>query len=138
MEKMARELEELGAEVVIEETPLPKPAVKMYDFDIVHVWHLSMPWSHLGIWAAKSKGLTTFCTALYEDTEEFVPYEMQQVLADEVDALIAEEGEKMPKLKVKPYHIKNAKQLLNLYERKNKLQKNSKQGKQSKQKAVNG
>ena len=51
LEKTAEALAKLGVDVDISETPLISPAIKMKEYDIIHVWNFSMSWCKLAIWA---------------------------------------------------------------------------------------
>jgi glycosyltransferase involved in cell wall biosynthesis len=95
MEKTANELRKLGVEVDIEDNPLPSPALKMYLYDIIHVWHFSMEWSKYAVWASVSKKLPTVVSMIYHESDQYIPYPNQQIMADQVDGMIfMTEGEK--------------------------------------------
>jgi glycosyltransferase involved in cell wall biosynthesis len=94
MEATAEALRKIGCTVDISETPLPMPAKRMFDYDIVHIFNFSMPWAKLGVWASKTKGLETVCSMIYHEGETFIDYPAQQIMFDAIDkAIFLTEGE---------------------------------------------
>lgn len=81
-------LKELGQETDFNDQPLFSPAMLLGDYDIVHLWNFSMPWTKYQVWAAKRQGCKLVCSMLYHDTEHFTPYGMQQIMVDNLDAMI--------------------------------------------------
>lgn len=95
MEKTADELRKLGCEVDVEDNPLPTPALKMYLYDVIHVWNFSMEWARYAVWAGVSKKLTTVCSMIYHESDNWISYKDQQLMLDSLDGLIfLTEGEK--------------------------------------------
>lgn len=95
MEKTAEALGKLGVTVEISESPLITPALRMRGFDIVHTFNFSMEWSKYAIWAAKKWDKKTVASMIYHESEEYIPYDKQQVMLDNLDAAIfLTEGEK--------------------------------------------
>lgn len=94
LEKVAEGLRKLGVEVDISEKPLITPAIRIMDYDIVHVWNFSMIWSKYAVWMAGKWKRKIVSSMIYHDTEAFIPYKFQQVMMDVMDACIYEtEGE---------------------------------------------
>lgn len=88
LEKTAEALRSLGVEVDISETPLPSPAIGMYQYDIVHIFNFSMAWAKLGVWSSRSKGLRTVVSMIYHEKDDFVSYPDQQIMIDNIQAAI--------------------------------------------------
>ena len=88
MEKTAEALVKLGVEVEISETPLISPAIRMREFDIVHTFNFIMDWSKYAIWCGKSWKKKVVCSMIYHDLDKFIPYEQQQIMADNLDSAI--------------------------------------------------
>lgn len=88
MEKTACELAKLGHSIEVSEKPLITPAIRMRDFDIVHTWNFSMEWSKYAIWAGKRWGKKVVASMIYHESDQFVPWEQQQVMLDNTDACI--------------------------------------------------
>jgi len=88
MEKTANELGKLGVDVWISETPLISPAIRMREFDIVHIFNFPMIWAKYGIWCGKKWGKKVVCSMIYHDIDKFVPFGDQQVMLDNLDAAI--------------------------------------------------
>jgi glycosyltransferase involved in cell wall biosynthesis len=88
MERTAEELRKLGVEVDISETPLISPAMKMMEYDIVHVWNFSMTWSKFGVWAGAKWKRKVVASMIYHEGETFVPFPHQQVMLDHTDACV--------------------------------------------------
>lgn len=99
LEKVAEELVKLGVEVDISETPLISPAILMREYDIVHTWNFSMPWSKLAVWAGVKWGKKVVATMIYHDTEAYIPYNLQQVMMDHMNACIYETETEVDRVK---------------------------------------
>jgi len=94
MEATAEALRKLGHTVDISETPLPMPAKKMFDYDVVQIFNFSMPWAKLGVWASKTKNLKTVVSMIYHEGENFIDYPTQQIMFNAIDkAVFLTEGE---------------------------------------------
>lgn len=68
--------------------PLFTPALLLQMYDIVHLWNFSMEWTKYQIWAASRHKRKIVVSMIYHDTEAFIPYANQQIMADACDALI--------------------------------------------------
>lgn len=68
--------------------PVFVPALLYTDFDIIHLWNFSMEWTKYQLWVAKKHGKKVVCSMIYHDTEAFISYELQQLMADNIDAFI--------------------------------------------------
>lgn len=88
MEKTIDELRKLGVEIDISETPLIAPAIKMKEYDIIHLFNFSMKWSKLAIWAAGKWGRKIVVSMIYHESDDFVSYDHQQIMLDHVDRAI--------------------------------------------------
>ena len=98
MEATAYALRKLGVEVDISETPLISPALKMLQYDIIHTFNFPLTWSKYAIWAGASwkkkkadlgRGkMGVVASMIYHDTDKFVTFPEQQVMADNCDACI--------------------------------------------------
>jgi len=87
MEKTAECLRQLGVEVTIFETPVPLPVNVIDEYDIIHLWNFTMPWTKIGIWMAKGHKKKTVCSMIYHDVSSITD-ELQQIMADNLDRLI--------------------------------------------------
>lgn len=99
LEKVAWELTKLGVDIDISEKPLITPAVLMEQYDIVHIWNFSMPWSKYAVWAAGKWKKKIVFSMIYHDTDAFIPYEQQQVMMDYTDAAIYETESEIERVK---------------------------------------
>jgi len=88
LEKTMIALEQAGVDVSFNDQPLFTPAILLSDFDIVHLWNFSMLWTKYQLWAAKRQGRKIVCSMIYHPTEAFIPFEYQQIMADNLDAMI--------------------------------------------------
>lgn len=94
MEKTAEALRSLGVDVTISETPAPVPAITMRQYDIVHLWNFSMQWSKIGLYIGKGWGKKVVASMIYHDAPNFVSFEHQQIMLDNLDkAIFLCEGE---------------------------------------------
>lgn len=89
--------------------PVFTPAVLFKDFDLIHLWNFSMEWTKYQTWVASKHKKPIVCSMIYHDTQAFVPFELQQIMVDAMDACIfLSEGEitrakkhlKIPKSKI--------------------------------------
>lgn len=65
------------------------------DYDIVHTFNFSMPWTSMQMHGAWAKGKKNVCSMIYHEREDFVPYDVQQKMADITDIMIFQtEGER--------------------------------------------
>jgi len=74
--------------VTINEQPVFTPALLYTDFDIVHLWNFSMEWTKYQFWVAAKHKKKIVCSMIYHETDKFIPYEHQQIMVDNIDALI--------------------------------------------------
>lgn len=89
-----REVRKKGHEVAFNDQPLIRPALLLRSFDIVHTFNFSMSWTKYQIWAAKNANKKAICSMIYQEMEDYIPYEEQQKMLDSVDACIfLHEGE---------------------------------------------
>lgn len=94
LEKTMEQIKKGGTEIYFNDQPLFTPAILLSDFDIVHMWNFSMEWTRWQLWAAKKHGRKTICSMIYHDTEAYSSYAEQQIIADNMDAMIfLSEGE---------------------------------------------
>jgi len=94
LEKIVEGLTKLGVEIDISEKPLITPAILINQYDIVHIWNFSMPWAKYAVWMAGKWKKKIVCSMTYYNTEAYIPYNLQQVMMDHLDAAIYEtEGE---------------------------------------------
>lgn len=92
LEKVSEALRKLDVEVDIYELEtLGMEAWFGVDrYDIVHTWNFSMPWSKYAIWLGGKKKRKLVASMIYHDTEAFIPYDLQQIMLDHLDAAIYE------------------------------------------------
>lgn len=88
LEKTVEALRSLGVDVEVSETPLISPAVRMKEFDIVHTFNFSMAWSKYAIWAGKKWDKKTVSSMIYHESDQFIPYDLQQIMLDNTDACV--------------------------------------------------
>lgn len=87
MEKTAEALRELGVEVDITEEYVVKPEV-IELYDIVHLWNFSMIWTKYQLWVARKHKKPVVCSMIYHESDEFIPYNLQQIMLNELSAQI--------------------------------------------------
>lgn len=88
LEKTSEALRKLGVEVDFNDQPLFTPAILLSDYDIVHTWNFSMPWTKYQIWAAARQGIPVVCSMIYHEGEQFIPYGHQQIMLDSLSKAI--------------------------------------------------
>lgn len=92
LRKVAEGLGKLGVEADVYE--MEKLGLDQWfgveQYDIVHTWNFSMPWSKYAVWLGGKKKKKLVASMIYHDTEAFVPYGLQQVMMDHMDACIYE------------------------------------------------
>jgi len=94
MLKTAEHLGNLGMEIEIIETPLLSPAIRVREFDIIHTWNFSMIWAKYAVIMAEIHKKPLVVSMIYHESDQFIPYDQQQIMADVADALIfLNEGE---------------------------------------------
>jgi glycosyltransferase involved in cell wall biosynthesis len=92
LKKVTAELNKLGVRADILE--LEKLGMNEWygveEYDIVHTWNFSMPWSKYAVWLGGKKKKKVVASMIYHDTEVFIPYNFQQIMMDHMDACIYE------------------------------------------------
>ena len=88
MERTAEELEKLGVGVEIIESGLLRPALRIREFDIVHNFNFSMEWAKYSCWMANLHNKPWVSSMIYAETDQFVPYDKQQIMIDNCAAAI--------------------------------------------------
>ena len=69
------------------------------DYDIIHTWNFSMLWSKYAVWLAGKKKKKAVASMIYYNTEAFVPFDLQQVMMDHMDACIYETENEIERVK---------------------------------------
>lgn len=94
MERTADELRKLGYEIDIIETPLLNPAILVRGYDMIHTWNFSMDWAKYAAIMAQIHMKPLVVSMIYAETDNFIPYDKQQVMMDCTDsAIFLNEGE---------------------------------------------
>lgn len=94
MERTAEELKKIGVDVEIIESGLLRPAIRIREFDIVHNFNFSMEWAKYSCWMANLHNKPWVSSMIYAETDQFVPYDKQQVMIDNCQAAVfLNEGE---------------------------------------------
>lgn len=88
MERTAEELIKLGVDVEIIEGGLLRPAIRIREFDIVHNFNFSMEWAVYSCWMANIHKKPWVSSMIYAETDQFVPYDKQQIMIDNCSAAI--------------------------------------------------
>ena len=88
MEHLADELEKIGVEVDISETPAISPAIAMRQYDIVHTFNFTMDWSKVAVWIANLWHKPMVSTMIYHENDKFVNYDEQQIMITGVNKCI--------------------------------------------------
>lgn len=88
LQRTMEEIEKLGHFVEFNDQPLIRPALRLREFDIVHTFNFQMLWTKYQIWAGHNAKKKVVCSMIFHDTDAFVSYEEQQIMADYLDALI--------------------------------------------------
>jgi len=87
MEKTAEALRKLGLEVDISEESVVSPDT-IQNYDLVHLWNFSMPWTKYQLWVARKHKKPVVCSMIYHESDQFIPYELQQIMLNELSAQI--------------------------------------------------
>ncbi len=86
-------LRKLGYEIDISEEYIVSPET-IQKYDLVHLWNFPTSWTKLQLWVARKYKKPVICSMIYGETEEYVPYYLQQIMADELSyAIFQTEGE---------------------------------------------
>ena len=94
MKRTAEELAKLGLDIEVIETPLLNPALRVREFDVIHSFNFSMVWAKYAAIMAGIHEKPLVYSMIYHESEEYIPYSQQQVMADIAKALIfLNEGE---------------------------------------------
>lgn len=87
MEATAKALRKLGVEVDISEESVVSPVI-IKRYDIVHLWNFSMPWTKYQLWVARKHKKPVVCSMIYHESDQFIPYNLQQIMLNELSAQI--------------------------------------------------
>lgn len=101
LEAITKELRLLGIEVDILElqTLGMDEWYGVENYDIVHTWNFSMLWSKYAVWLAVRKKKKIVSSMIYHDTDIYIPYNLQQVMMDSMDACIYETENEIERVK---------------------------------------
>ncbi len=113
MIQLEKTMEAIADKVDVEfnDQPLFTPALLLQTYDIVHLWNFSMEWTKYQLWAASKHKRKIVCSMIYHETEQFIPFENQQIMIDSLDAYIfltegeVERAQRHLKLDPKKIHI---------------------------------
>lgn len=95
LEQTAKALRSKGIEVEINDQPIYTPAIQYRNFDIVHTFNFSMPWTPYQVGLATMYRKPVVCSVLYHDKDNYVSWDVQRELEKQINALIfLNEGEK--------------------------------------------
>jgi len=98
LEKTVEALRKLGCEVDIVEFDIDffhKMTEALKTCDIVHLWNFSMYWTKIQLWAARKVKKPVVCSMIYHESDEFVPFDLQQIMLNELSmAIFQTEGER--------------------------------------------
>lgn len=83
-----KEMKKLGVEVDFSGETLIKPALKLYLYDIVHIFNFPMLWTKYQLWAAKKAKRRIVCSMIYGEQDYFNTWEEQQIMFDNLDAAL--------------------------------------------------
>jgi glycosyltransferase involved in cell wall biosynthesis len=56
--------------------------------DIVHCFNFSMSWTKYHVWNARQQGKKVVCSMIYHETDQYVSYEIQQAMINELHKCI--------------------------------------------------
>jgi glycosyltransferase involved in cell wall biosynthesis len=86
-------LRKLGYEIDIsDEYVVSVDTIKQYD--IVHLWNFSMEWTKFQLWVARKHKIPVICSMIYHETDTLIPYNLQQIMIDELSyAIFQTKGE---------------------------------------------
>ena len=87
MEKTAEALRVLGVEVDISEEQVVSPET-IEKYDLVHLWNFSMIWTKYQLWVARKHKKPVVCSMIYHESDQFIPYNLQQIMLNELSAQI--------------------------------------------------
>lgn len=101
MEAVAEELRSLGVHVDIYEMEHlgMNEWYGVEDYDIVHTWNFSMLWSKYAIWLGGKKKKKLVCSMIYYNTEAFIPFPLQKIMMEHLDACIYETENEIERVK---------------------------------------
>lgn len=86
-------LRKLGYEIDISEEYVVKPNV-IEQYDLVHLWNFSMEWTKFQLWVARKHKKPVICSMIYHESGEWISYNLQQIMADELSyAIFQTKGE---------------------------------------------
>lgn len=86
-------LRKLGYEVDISEDYVVSVAT-IQKYDIVHLWNFSMEWTKFQLWTARKHKIPVVCSMIYHEFEDQIPYNLQQIMMDELSyAIFQTKGE---------------------------------------------
>lgn len=95
LKKTMEALVRLNVEVEFSDRPVYPSAVLFRDFDVIHNFNFSMPWAKYQTWVAKKHKKPLVYSMIYHESDKFIPYPEQQIMADATDAMVfLTEGEK--------------------------------------------
>lgn len=83
LEATRKALEELGIKTEFSFDP-----VIDIKADIVHCFNFSMSWTKYHVWNARQQGKKVVCSMIYHETDEYVSWEIQQAMINEIDKCI--------------------------------------------------
>ncbi len=86
-------LRKLGYEIDVKDDVIVPPDV-IQNYDIIHLWNFPTLWTKYQLWLARKYKKPVICSMIYGETEEYVPYNLQQIMADELTyAIFQTQGE---------------------------------------------
>lgn len=71
---------------ISEESVVSPETIAEYDF--VHLWNFSMPWTKYQLWVARKHKKPVVCSMIYHESDQFIPYNFQQIMLNELAAQI--------------------------------------------------
>lgn len=93
MEKTADEIVKKH-DIEINDQPIYLPAIDYRKFNLIHLFNFSMKWTKLQLALACLHNKPKVCSMIYHESDNFVTYQEQQLMADNLDAAIfLNEGE---------------------------------------------
>ncbi|MGI9118410.1 MAG: glycosyltransferase family 4 protein [Minisyncoccia bacterium] len=87
MENTANALRKIGVEIDISEDMVVPPDV-ISKYDIVHLWNFSMNWTKYQLWVARKHRKPVVCSMIYHESDQFIPYNFQQIMLNELSMQI--------------------------------------------------
>ena len=94
LEATAEALRKKGVEVEISDQMIYVPALKYRNFDLIHTWNFSMPWTPYQMGLAFMYKKPNVCSMIYHNRSDFVSWRDQQDMAERMDeAVFINEGE---------------------------------------------